>query len=67
MVSISRNISPACGTIDNKHPMVHIGLYREGGRYVESAEKGYIYLIADEQPATLGVPNFKQVLGYRSP
>jgi hypothetical protein len=23
--------------------------------------------IADEQPLTLGVPNFKKVLGYKSP
>jgi hypothetical protein len=47
--------------------MVHIRLYREGGRYVESAENIYICIIADEQPSTLGVPNFKQVLGYKSP
>jgi hypothetical protein len=50
--------------------MVHIRLYREGGRYVESVGKKryiYIYIIADEQPSTLEVPNFKQVLGYRSP
>jgi hypothetical protein len=67
MVGISRSISPACGTMDSKQPMVHIGLYREGGQYVESVEKRYIYIIADEQPSTLGVPNFKQVLGYRSP
>jgi hypothetical protein len=31
---------------------------------VKSARKN---IIADEQPLTLGVPNFKQVLGYRSP
>jgi hypothetical protein len=65
MVSISKSISPACGMMDSKQPMVHIRLYREGGRYVESVGI-YIY-IADEQPLTLGVPNFKQVLGYRSP
>jgi hypothetical protein len=44
---------------------------------VESAGKVNIYAIADEQPSTLGVPNFKQVtlgvpnfklvLGHRSP
>jgi secreted Zn-dependent insulinase-like peptidase len=36
--------------------MVNVRLYREGGRYVESArEKSiYIYIIADEQPSTLG-------------
>jgi hypothetical protein len=55
--------------MDSKQPMVHIRLYREGGRYVESIKKIgiYIYIIGDEQPSTLGVPNFKQVLGYRSP
>jgi hypothetical protein len=55
MVSISRSISLACGTMDSKQPMVHIRLYREGGRYVESfGKKVYIYIIADEQPSTLG-------------
>jgi hypothetical protein len=45
MVSISRSISPACGTMDSKQPMVHIRLYREGGRYVESVgEKIIIYI-----------------------
>jgi hypothetical protein len=39
MANISRSISPTCGTIDNKHPMVHIRLYGEGDRYVESARK----------------------------
>jgi hypothetical protein len=39
MDSISRSISPACGMIDSKQPMAHIRLYREGGRYVESAGK----------------------------
>jgi hypothetical protein len=56
--------------MDSKQPMVHIMLYREGGRYVESAGKKDIYIyiiIVDEQPSTLGVPNFKQVLGYKSP
>jgi hypothetical protein len=64
MVSILRSISPACGMMDSKQPMVHIRLYKEGGRYVKSARKN---IIADEQPLTLGVPNFKQVLGYMSP
>jgi hypothetical protein len=68
MVSISRSILPACGMTDSKQPMVHIRLYREGGRYVESARKKiyiyiYIYNIADEQSSTLGVPNFKKSLG----
>jgi hypothetical protein len=54
--------------IDSKQPMVHIELYREGGRYVESAgerkkkrrkRKGG-NTIANEQPSTLGVPNFKK-------
>jgi hypothetical protein len=39
MASISRSISPACGMIDSKQSMVHIRLYREGGRYMESARK----------------------------
>jgi hypothetical protein len=66
-------------------------LYREGGRYVESAnnnkkrkkEKGKkehkkrererkrkredICTIDYEQPSTLGVPDFRKFLGYRSP
>jgi hypothetical protein len=37
MVSISRSIFPTCGMTDIEHPMIHIRLYREGGRYVESA------------------------------
>jgi hypothetical protein len=52
--------------MDSKQPMAHIRLYREGGRYVESAEKkkkNNIYRIADEQPSTLGIPNFKKNLG----
>jgi hypothetical protein len=36
-VSISRSIFPTCGMTDIEHPMIHIRLYREGGRYVESA------------------------------
>jgi hypothetical protein len=38
MVSISRSILLACGTMDIEQPMLHIRLYREGGRYVESAD-----------------------------
>jgi hypothetical protein len=38
MVSISRNIFPACGTMDIEQPMMHIRLYKEGGRYMESAD-----------------------------
>jgi hypothetical protein len=72
---------------DIEQPMIRIRLYREGGRYVESAnnkkrkkkkgKKEYkkrrkrkredTCTIADEQPSTLGVPNFRKVLGYRSP
>jgi hypothetical protein len=48
--------------------MAHIRLYREGGQYVESAWKKRKKrrkrkggnTIADEQPSTLGVPNFKK-------
>jgi hypothetical protein len=36
-VSISRSIFPACGTTDIEQPIIRIRLYREGGRYVESA------------------------------
>jgi uncharacterized protein YqiB (DUF1249 family) len=36
-VSISKSIFPACGMTDIEQPMIHIRLYREGGRYVESA------------------------------
>jgi hypothetical protein len=64
--------------MDNEQQMMHIRLYREGGRYVESADikkrkrkkrrrKGKekekrenTYTIADEQPSTLGVPDFKK-------
>jgi hypothetical protein len=79
MVSISRSIFPACGTMDIEQPMMHIRLYREGGRYVESADikkrkrkkskrrkkrkRENTYTIADEQPSTLGVPDFKKGLG----
>jgi hypothetical protein len=38
MVSISRSIFPACGTMDIEQPMMHIRLYKEGGRYVESTD-----------------------------
>jgi flagellar hook assembly protein FlgD len=42
MVSISRSIFPACRTTDIEQPMIRIRLYREGGQYVESAnKKGY--------------------------
>jgi hypothetical protein len=71
MVSISRSIFPACGTMDIEQPMKHIRLYREGGRYVESddikkrekkkkGKRENTYTIADEQPSTLGVPNLKK-------
>jgi hypothetical protein len=36
-VSISRSIFPACGMTDIEQPMIRIRLYREGDRYVESA------------------------------
>jgi hypothetical protein len=54
--------------------MMHIRLYREGGRYVESADikkekrkrkRENTYTIADEQPSTLGVPDFKKGLGLQ--
>jgi hypothetical protein len=38
MVSTSRSIFPACGTMDIEQPMMHIRLYREGGRYMESTD-----------------------------
>jgi hypothetical protein len=91
MVSISRSIFPACGMTDIEQPMIRIRLYREGDRYVESAnnkkrkgkkntkkrEKGIkeykkrkrkrkredTCTIADEQPSTLGVPDFRKSLG----
>jgi hypothetical protein len=74
--------------IDIEQPMIRIRLYREGGRYVESANKKKekrrkreekntkkrrkrkredTCTIADEQPSTLGVPDFRKVLGYTSP
>jgi hypothetical protein len=37
MISISRSIFTACGMADIEQPMICIRLYREGGRYVESA------------------------------
>jgi hypothetical protein len=86
MVSISRSIFPSCEMTDIEQPMIHIRLYREGGRYVESAnnikkerkerkkkriqkkeKREDTCIIADEQPSILGVPNFRKVLGYRSP
>jgi hypothetical protein len=77
-VSISRSIFPACGMTDIEQPMIRIRLYREGGRYVESAnnkkkrekrkrKREDTCTIADEQPSTLGVPDFMKVLGYMSP
>jgi hypothetical protein len=66
MISISISISLACGMMDSKQSMVHIRLYREGGRYVESTgKKGYIYIIDDEQPSTLGyqISNKSRVTG----
>jgi hypothetical protein len=36
-INISRSIFPTCGTTDIEQPMIRIRLYREGGRYVESA------------------------------
>jgi hypothetical protein len=38
-VSILRSIFSACGMTDIEQPMIRIRLYREGGRYVESANK----------------------------
>jgi hypothetical protein len=81
-VSISKSIFPTCGMTDTEQPMIHIRLYREGGRYVESAnnkkrgkrrqkkrkrKREDTCTIADEQLSTLGVPDFRKVLGYRSP
>jgi hypothetical protein len=66
--------------MDIEQPMMHIRLYRGGGRYVESAniKKGKrkkkkkrkrkrenTYTIADEQSSTLGVPDFKKGLGLQ--
>jgi hypothetical protein len=72
MVSISRSIFPACGMMDIEQPMMHIRLYREGGRYMELADikkrkrkRENAYTIADEQPSTLGVPDFKKGLGLQ--
>jgi hypothetical protein len=79
-INISRSIFPTCGTTDIEQPMIRIRLYREGGRYVESAnnkkrkekrkrkrKREDTCTIADEQPSILGVPDFRKVLGYRSP
>jgi hypothetical protein len=74
MISISRSIFPACGMMDIEQPMMHIRLYREGGRYVASADtkkekrkrkRENTYTIEDEQPSTLGVPDFKKGLGLQ--
>jgi hypothetical protein len=58
--------------MDIEQPMIHIRLYREGGRYVESVDiskkekekkkRKYIYN-TNEQPSILGVPDFKKGLG----
>jgi hypothetical protein len=52
--------------------MMHIRLYREGGvirgisQYKKRKRKrGNTYTIADEQPSTLGVPDFKKGLGLQ--
>jgi hypothetical protein len=68
--------------------MIRIRLYREGGRYVESAnnkkrkeeeekkeyqkkkrkrKKEDTCTLADEQPSTPRVPDFRKVLGYKTP
>jgi hypothetical protein len=56
-----------CGTIDIEQPMIHIRLYREGDRYMESADKKEedTYKIADEQPLTPGVPDFRKSVGLQ--
>jgi hypothetical protein len=54
MVSISRSISPACGIMDSKQSVVHVRLYREGGNTWNRPTKKSIYIMADEQPSTLG-------------
>jgi hypothetical protein len=41
--------------------------YTKKGADMWNQPEIYIYIITDEQPSTLEVPNFKQVLGYRSP
>jgi hypothetical protein len=79
MVSISRSIFLAYGMMDIEQPMMHIRLYREGGRYMESADikkkekkkkkrkrkRENTYTIADEQHSTLGVPDSKKGLGLQ--
>jgi hypothetical protein len=54
--SISRSISPACGMMDSKQQMAE-----KGANMWNQPRKNniYIYIIANEQPSTLGVPNFK--------
>jgi hypothetical protein len=66
---------------DIEQPMIRIRLYREGvdtwnRPIIKKGEKESkkrkrkredTCTIADEQPSTLGVPNFRKVLGYRSP
>jgi hypothetical protein len=65
--------------MDIEQPMMHIRLYGEGGRYEKSTDikkrkkrrnrrkRKNTYTIADEQPSTLGLPDLKKGLGYRSP
>jgi hypothetical protein len=67
MASISRSISPACGMIDSKQPMTHIRLYREGADTWNRSEKKKRRkkgenTIVDEQPSTLGVQEFIEVI-----
>jgi hypothetical protein len=51
--------------------MIRIRLYREGGDPwnwpVNQKEEEDTCTIVDEQPSTLGEPDFRKVLGYRSP
>jgi hypothetical protein len=59
--------------IDIEQPMIRIRLYREGGRYVKLANNKKkekkerkrkiddTCTIADEQPSTLGVPDFRSL------
>jgi hypothetical protein len=56
--------------------MIRIRLYREGGdtwnqpiikKRKRKRKREDTCTIADEQPSTLGVPDFRKVLGYMSP
>jgi hypothetical protein len=65
--------------IDIEQLMIRIRLYREGAdtwnrQIIKKRKKEYkkrkredTCTIAVEQPLTLGVPDFRKVLGYRSP